>query len=272
MWLRGILHEAVRAVGRAMRLRDFDLEQLDREGLQALSVEQKDALILQLVQELQEALDRLGQNAQNSSRPPSSAPPWAGASGENQEAEKGGSSGEAHETPEPPVQEGGAAEPTHTQAESKAGAKEKRKAGRQKGATGHSRRVAVPLTGEQCHYPQQCVGCGEALDGQGFVASTGLYVLDVELGAQGVLGLEVKHERHIYGEIVCWCGQVNRSEPGRCAPEAEWQVELTEWHIVGPMLAALIVCLSQRMLVSRVRIQEFLTDWLGIYLSTSTIN
>jgi hypothetical protein len=132
--------------------------------------------------------------------------------------------------------------------------------------------VDLPLTGEQCHYPKQCVVCGEELDGEGFVASTGLYVLDVELGEGGLLGLQVRHEKHIYGEIVCSCGHINRSEPGRCAPEAEWQVELTEWHIVGPLLTALIVCLCQRMLVSRVRIQEFLQDWLGIYLSTSTIN
>ena len=108
--------------------------------------------------------------------------------------------------------------------------------------------------------------------GAGFVARTGVYVLDVEVGALGLLGLQVTHEKHLYGELVCGCGHVTRSVPGRGAPEAEWKVELTEWHLVGPMLAALIVCLSHRMLVSRVRIQEFLHDWLGIYLSTSTLN
>jgi hypothetical protein len=42
-------------------------------------------------------------------------------------------------------------------------------------------------------------------------------------------------------------------------------VELTEGHIVGPLLTALIGCLSHRLLVSRVRIQEFLHEgWASI--------
>ena len=89
------------------------------------------------------------------------------------------------------------------------------------------------------------------MTGAGFVARTGVYVLDVEVGALGLLGLQVTHEKHLYGELVYACGHVTRSVPGRGAPEAEWKVELTEWHLVGPMLAALIVCLSHRMLVSR---------------------
>jgi transposase len=255
-----------------MGLSEFDLQQIDRVRLQALSAEQKDALILKLVRELQDALDRLKQNPHNSSRPPSSAPPWAGDSGENPEAERGESSRAEPEPFAPPVLDGAATESTHPQGESKEHPKEKRKAGRQQGAAGHSRSVVLPFTGEQCHYPTQCEGCGEVLDAKGFVARAGVYVLDVEVGAQGLLGLQVTHEKHLYGELVCACGQVNRSAPGRCAPEAEWQVELTEWHIVGPLLTALIVCLSHRMLVSRVRIQEFLHDWLGLYLSTSTLN
>ena len=255
-----------------MGLSTFDLQQIDQERLQALSAEQKDALILKLVRDLQEALDRLNQTPHNSSRPPSSAPPWAGASGEPAAAERDKSSGAAAEPSAPPVPDGEEAEAAPSSGERKDPPQAKRRAGRQKGAPGHSRCVALPLTGEQVHAPAQCEVCGEALAGAGFVARTGVYVLDVEVGALGLLGLQVTHEKHLYGELVCACGHVNRSVPGRGAPEAEWQVELTEWHLVGPMLAALIVCLSHRMLVSRVRIQEFLHDWLGISLSTSTLN
>lgn len=255
-----------------MGLSTFDLQQIDMEQLQALSSEQKDTLILKLVRELQEALDRLNQTPHNSSRPPSSAPPWAGDAGEPPEAEGGESCGAEPESAAPVVPDGEAPGSTHPRGESAAPPQEKRKAGRQKGAAGHSRSVVLPLTGEQYHYPIQCEVCGNGLDATGFVARTGVYVLDVEVGTHGLLGLQVTHEKHLYGEIVCACGQVTRSAPGRCAPEAEWRVELTEWHIVGPLLTALIVCLSHRLRVSRARIQEFLQDWLGIYLSTSTIN
>ena len=253
-------------------LSNFDLQQINQAQLQALSAEQKDALILKLVLELQDALDRLHQTPHNSSRPPSSEPPWAGDSGEPPAAERGESCEAAPAPCAPAVSAGEGTQSLPPPGESKVPPKEKRKAGRQKGAPGHSRSVILPLTGEQCHYPSQCEVCGAGLDAQGFGARTGVYVLDVEVAGPGLLGLQVTHEKHLYGEIVCACGQVTRSVPGRCAPEADWQVELTEWHIVGPLLAALIVCLSHRMLVSRVRIQEFLHDWLGIYLSTSTIN
>lgn len=47
---------------------------------------------------------------------------------------------------------------------------------------------------------------------------------------------------------------------------------MNERGLVGPMLVSLIVCLAQRMRLSRSHTQEFLHDWLGIALSTSTIN
>jgi len=59
-----------------MRLSDFDLEQLDSDRLSVLSLEEKDTLLPKLIDDLKEARDRLNQNSQNSSRPPSSKPPW----------------------------------------------------------------------------------------------------------------------------------------------------------------------------------------------------
>ncbi len=63
-----------------------------------------------------------------------------------------------------------------------------------------------------------------------------------------------------------------RTAPHRCAKEEEWDVELTEWHLIGPMLMSLICCLALRMRLSRRRIREFLGDWLHLRLSTGTIN
>lgn len=123
------------------------------------------------------------------------------------------------------------------------------------------------------HPPSHCARCNQALDEQHFVAGTGHYVLDVEVADDtGLGGLRVRHDKHVYGEIVCACGHCNRSAPGRCPDDPFWRVALSEWHLVGPMLVSLIVCLSQRLHLSRPRIQEFLRDWLAVELSTALIN
>jgi transposase len=64
---------------------------------------------------------------------------------------------------------------------------------------------------------------------------------------------------------------VTQTKPGSCPDEPGWTVALTEWHLVGPMLAALVICLSLRLRLSQNRIREFLQDWLGITLSVGCI-
>jgi transposase len=82
----------------------------------------------------------------------------------------------------------------------------------------------------------------------------------------------VRHNKHLYGTLTCECGHLNHSAPGRCPQEGLWEnVSLSEWHLVGPTLASLIVCLAHRLHLSRRRSQEFLRDWLGIELSTATL-
>jgi hypothetical protein len=147
--------------------------------------------------------------------------------------------------------------------------KKSRKAGRQKGAKGHGRKVSLAVTGEQAHRAERCAACGKALAADAvFEARMGLYVVDLETAG----GLRVSHIKHIYGGTRCDCGHMTYTQPGRCEKEEEWQVELTEWHLVGPTLMSLIICLSQRLHVSRPKIKEFLQDWLGIALSVGCIN
>ncbi len=148
----------------------------------------------------------------------------------------------------------------------------KRKQGKQKGAKGHGHKVELEVTGVEIHRAERCAVCGEELgEDAEFKACTGLYVVDIEVGGPGS-GIQVTHIKHLYGETHCSCGHVTKTEPGRCEAEGDWEVELTEWHLVGPTLVSLIVCLSLRMRMSRPRIQEFLKDWLQIYLSVGTIN
>jgi len=248
-----------------------DLKQLDEQKVLSLSRQQKDVLLCRLLSDLQEAHDRLSANSHTSSRPPSSDAPWAVAGvGDASDEERA-------EASEAIADEDASGEPdTASTAEANSSAADepaKRRPGRQPGAKGHSRTLSLPISATLVHRPESCVVCGQALEPEAFIASTGLYVLDIECetGA-GLIGLRVRHDKHLYGTITCECGHLNHSAPGRCPQEGLWEnVSLSEWHLVGPTLASLIVCLAHRLHLSRRRSQEFLRDWLGIELSTATL-
>ena len=267
-----------------MHLSDFDLRQLETRNLARLPVAEKNRLLEKLLSDLIEARERLAANSSTSSRPPSSDPPWSGPRSEAQteaEAEEI-SAAEDSKTKEAkaPLEESGqaTAPPALTEVPCPGDSalptgKDKRKPGRQPGAPGHSRMLTLPVTETIIHAPTQCAVCDRGLDGDAFKGSTGLYVLELVAGEEpGLRGLAVRHDKHLYGESACECGHVTRTEPGRCPDEPMWKVGLSEWSLVGPMLASFIVFLSVRMRLSRRNTQEFLNDWLGVCLSTSTIN
>lgn len=259
------------------RLSDVDLQQIDADYVASLAAHAKDRLIVVLADELKEARDRLNQNSQNSSRPPRSEPPWQGGATKPEGAgeECDSAAGDVEEQTEPADR--------NTQAEDKGeepaepsdredAPKEKGKPGRRKGMQGDGRRVDLPVSGETIHHPEHCCVCALALDPCGAKAWTAVYVLDLTGGTSALPGLQLTHTKHIYTEIRCACAHVTRAQPGRCDQEDEWKVALSEWHLAGPMLVSLIVCLTQRLRCSRRLTQEFLSDWFGVYLCTSTIN
>ena len=106
----------------------------------------------------------------------------------------------------------------------------------------------------------------------GFTPDSGFYVLDLEVGSVTAPGIRVSHTKHLYGQRLCRCGHLTRTGPGCSEADAEWRVPLSEHCLVGPTLATLILCLALRMRLSRARIREFLSDWLGLDLSPGTIN
>ena len=59
-----------------MKLTAHDLKQMNKSTLARLSPEQLLSISERMLDDLQEAMDRLNQNSNNSSRPPSSTPPW----------------------------------------------------------------------------------------------------------------------------------------------------------------------------------------------------
>jgi len=248
-----------------MNLVAASLRQIDEEYIDSLSLEKLRHLSKRLLGDLKEARDRLNQTPENSSRPSGSFAPWEKVSkGQEEDRKEDSEKGEASEEQEQATKPNDSPPPPKTETENK------RKAGKQSGAKGFGHHVELPITGEEVHKPTECSACGEIFgEDASFYPKTGRYELDIE---RKELGIEVTHIKHIYGACICPCGHETHSLPGRSDVEEDWQVEITEWHLVGPTLVALIVSLAMRMRLSRKRIQEFLADWLSIKLSIGTIN
>ncbi|MFZ1642014.1 MAG: IS66 family transposase, partial [Candidatus Contendobacter sp.] len=242
-----------------MHLSDHSLRQIDDAYLRSLDPEALCGLSVRLLADLKEARERLNQGPTNSSRPPSSRAPW----------ERGETVAESDE----------AAEPAKTPPATVAPAVVKpalgaRKAGKQPGAPGVGRTQEFAAHETIAHYPEVCAGCGRALtDPVGAVAYTGFQAVDLRCGEPDAPGLRLWVVDHRYYAVPCACGHHTRAEAGRGEVDPLLAgVELSEWRVVGPGLAGLIVALSLRFRLSRARIQEFLGEWLGVELSIGTIH
>lgn len=218
---------------------------------------------MKLLADLKTLHERADRNSDNSSMPPSSRLPWA------MEKITGEGYDEVAETKEigdveKRVAVNGANAPKEQSLPIK------RNPGKQPGAPGYGRNQRLPITDTVAHHVSCCDGCAHQFTEQDKqVAWAGYYTIDVEVG---VPGISVTNTKHIYYEASCPCGHVTRQYPHREANDALWEgVGLGEWRLAGPMLCALIVSLAYRMRMSRSKIREFLYDWLGIQLSTGTI-
>jgi len=256
-----------------MRLTDHDLRQIDEAYLDGLSAEALREVSKRLCDDLKEARERLNQTPENSSRPPSTRAPWTEAQSETEAEEDEEEQAAEGAKPTPDL---GSEDQLPKKPKVKAEAKPSdspRKPGKQPGDPGHGRTQHLPVTGEVVHRAEQCSACGQVLDEHApFVACTGHYVLDIDWGDEAAPGIRVTHTKHLYGDTCCGCGHQTRRLPQRAEKDVQWSVEISEWHLVGPGLMALIVCLALRMRLSRARIRELLGTWLGITLATGTLN
>jgi hypothetical protein len=256
-----------------VQLSRFDLSQLDEGYLAKLPEAQLRSLSVKLLADLKAAHERLDQNPTNSSRPPSSRAPW-----ESEDR------GDPPDKPEPPNDAEQAAPggdedaqtpPDKSKDEPRPAEEsaEQRRAGQRPGAPGHGRVQQLPIELVHHHHPATCAGCGAALSPEDTARPhAGYLVIDLQPPSSERAGLEVVQSKHLYYEHACSCGHRSRAEPGHCPDDPAWTVRLSERHLAGPMLVALICALSLRMRLSRRRIQEFFADWFGLQLSVATIN
>lgn len=243
---------------------DRDLSQMDTDYLDDLPEGQLRSLSKQLLNDLKEARERLKQTPETSSRPPSSREPWKASEPCETMPEE-----EAQARDELQLPSSDSGEPTAPTG----AAGQSKKAGRRVGGEGHGRKQALAVTHTVSHHPTCCNGCGQPFaEGTDYRIWTARYELELEVGSAEAPKLQIEHRRHEYLSATCGCGHETQAMPGRCEDESGWGVALTEWHLCGPRLVSFLVCLALSLRVSRRKIQGFLRDWLGIDLSTGTIN
>lgn len=268
-----------------MQLNTHDLKQLDDRYLCALPQEALQRLSSKLLSDLKEAHDRLNQNSSNSSRPPSSQSPWENreeiASGDDDEEKvprEAGSEGATDPRKEgkgeDDAADGQKDKPSTDAKDPKTEPKPSGRLGKRPGEPGYGRTQTLPIDKTCIHRPTTCGGCSAPLSEtcESSAAYTARYELELESPAGGGHGLVLVQTKHVYYESQCSCGHCTREQPGRCRAEEGWSVELTEWHLAGPLLVVFICALAMRQRLSRARIQEFLRDWFGLSLSRATIN
>lgn len=267
-----------------MRLSDHDLLQLTDEELLELPEEVLRILSIKLLSDLKEARERLRQTSRNSSRPPSSDLPWdkTAVDKENKppqqnelsEADDATQNSDeiSQNRPEEKPQDK-ANDTDQTKERNDKNASNRRKAGKQPGAAGFGREQKIAVTAENHHYPADCALCDRELKQSAAIAYTAFETVDLEWANPSNPGIRLTNTKHTYYETACICGHSTQKSPHRQVSDSLTpNIFLSEWRLVGPGLAALIVCLAYRMRLSRVLTQEFLNDWLGLEISVGTLH
>ena len=260
-----------------MHLSKHDLLQMNDEWLKKLPAELLLEVSKRLLHDVKELQDRLNQNPDNSSRPPTSEAPWAktadseeqsGAADESDTADAAAAraTGSATEETEQALPVDGQRSST------KKGSG--RRPGKQPGSPGHGRSQKLAITARSEHRPEFCAACAAVLSADAASqAYTAWDEVDIAPRVEGLIGLTFRVTRHTLLEVSCSCGHVSRALPWRAPADGQWEkVELGEWRLVGPRLAGVIVLLALRMRLSRASIRELLMEMFELTLSTGVID
>ncbi len=250
--------------GNMAQLDKDDLAQMNEDYFKSLKNEKLVEVAKNLHQLATELWEKQQQNSENSSQPPSSDNPYSS----NPTTEEKSQSPESELSQEKTKKNKG-----FDIIQRESNQNPKRKAGKQPGAPGKWRNQ--PLKAEIIipHYPDQCAACNHSLIKSDCQLYMGHYVLELE---QEESGFRIICQLHHYYRATCSCGHCTEEKPGTgyvsVVEGRSRDLKLTEYVLVGPMLATFIASLGVRYRMSRSKIQEFLTDWTQTELSTGTID
>ena len=234
----------------------LDLSRMNRAVFEALDHDQLVELTCRLHTVAIQQAERLAMNSTNSSRPPSSDPPFGGGGG-------AGTGAGGTENPAPPVPSRKPPQPSG------------RKPGKQPGAKGKWRGEPLKAERTEHFWPATCDGCGMALElwDREVRTDAAFPVLELERTSGGIRVVCVEHR---YQVVLCTCGHETEAHPAigilSFLDGRKRQLHLTERCMVAPSLAAFIAALAIRHHQSRRKIAEFLLTWLGVQLSVGSID
>ncbi len=211
--------------------------------------------------------ERLEQNSENSSKPPSSDNPYK----KNRKKRRTSEKEDENISSEDTVKTGASAADKPSDSDS---ANPKRQPGKQPGAKGFWR-SETPIPEDTIpHHPKICVACNKEITvPEGITPYMGYHVFELENMPSGIrIFCTLWH----YYIVTCDCGHENKARPGEGSVSTiegrKKDLKLTEYVMVGPMLATFIAALSVRYRMSRVKIKEFLSDWYNMELSAGTVD
>ena len=241
-----------------------DLAQMNRDYFQSLEKERLVEVADNLHRLAVEQWEKINSNSRNSSQPPSRDNQFQKPDSSSR-AEADSSQRDSESTPS--TKKKISQEPQEKESTAK------RKPGRQKGSKGFGRSKPLSIAETIIHYPSHCSACNQALVKSEPKPYMGHHVLELETRESG---LQVVCQLHHYYQSSCSCGHQSQSKPGvGITSKIEGRsrdLKLTEYVLVGSHLSGLIASLGVRYRLSRVKIREFLADWLGVSLSVGTID
>ena len=263
-----------------MVLKEHELLQIDEQFIHKLLESDPRALAglsIKLTNDLKEALERLNQNPSNRSKPSGSLAPWdKGAEDDDEltpdeQATLGSDIDKAQ--PSDASTDLTSEDTNNEHCFQSEGSQEHRQPGRQPGSQGFGRTQTLEVTETKHHRCGCCTVCNAAL-APIEKAYTGFQTVNIEFGNADKPGVQLSNTHHVYYTGHCPnCGLENRTAPWRApADTLDWNgVGMTQWRLIGPDLAALIVYLSMDMRVTRRKVKQCLFDVFGLEISVGTL-
>jgi transposase len=242
----------------------IELSQMNRAVFEALDHDQLVELTCRLHRIAIEQAERLAMNSTNSSRPPSSDPPF-GTGGAGSGSATGASS-VAEPTKVPPPPETPSRKPPQPSG---------RKPGKQPGAKGKWRDEPLKSERSEHFWPATCGGCCQSLEMWDKEVRTGAAFPVLEL-VRSPGGIRIACVEHRYQVVLCTCGHETEARPATGVLSfldgRKRQLHLSERCMVAPSFASFIAALHLRHHQSRRKIREFLLTWMGVPLSVGSID
>jgi len=248
-----------------------DLNQITYESLERRNKGELIDLTLRLRNFTIDLYERINQDSTNSSKPPSSDDPFRKSNkkdikdntSQSAAMDKNNTSDDSESSVDQ-VQNESDDENIETSPDSpNNNDKDKRKPGKQPGAQGFGRTEKPIPDHIEHHYPDQCVICNRPLDSDGTVLHTGFYTYELERNPDDMShAIIIDCTLHYYYSQVCSCGHTNVEYPGlgyeSIIEGRICNIKLSEYTLVGPMLATFIAALNRNYGMSRNKIKEYL--------------